>query len=122
MESIDITLELNRGILSNTRHIKNNRTENVIRNHLIFSDIKKVVVSFSEPYLEKEDDLMTHWGDVTGEREIWAGYAMKCRVFKVKIMFEDNHVKNSFKLKGNVSKLIEYTNKMYSHLDTIKEF
>lgn len=87
-----------------------NRLHKIVSMNDIFSDVLELEVICSNNYMEKEEEYITTYTQTWAVREKICGYSYTCRGFEVRLYFDDSKCKNTFKLKGNVAKLIEKLN------------
>jgi len=136
METIEFTLLSKSGVRSSSRRMKNgmsecakeasisslslvvkNRIKRIIESSNMFDSIVKVEVVCAEPYLEIDEEIESFFNRDWVEREEHVGYSYKCKGFNVKLFFPNNNIKNTFKLKGNLSKLLNQLNNQYTQKD-----
>ena len=133
METLEFTLLSKSGIRSSSRRMKDGKTErakitsinslsliiknrlkNILYNSEIFDSVLDIQVVCSESYLDVDEEIETFFNRDWEEREEHVGYSFVCKGFDVKLFFEDSKSKNTFKLKGNLTKLL---NKLNNHAD-----
>lgn len=136
METLDFTLLSRSGIRSSSRRMKDGKTERakitsinslslIIKNRMtkiiegseIFSTITAIEVVCSESYLDIDDEIETFFNSDWAERKERVGYSFVCKGFDVKLFFADNKNKNTFKLKGNLPKLLNELNRKSDQKD-----
>jgi hypothetical protein len=112
METIEFTLLSKSGVRSSSRMVKN-QIKRIIESSNAFDSIVKVEVVCAGPYLETESFFNMDRVD----RGVHVGYSYICKGFNVKLFFPNNNIKNTFKLKGNLSKLLNQLNNQYTQKD-----